>query len=92
MKELNGSVMDLDNFEKLQKAKQYLESIKSYKLELRHQKNIRKGWPQESVLNHIREELKELEDGFAINDKDNIIEELADLISCCEILAMMILY
>ncbi len=89
---INGSVMDLGFFEKLQKAKQFLEVQKSYKLEARHQKNIRKDWSQADVMNHIIEELAELDEGFNAGDKDNIIEELADIINCCEILATMILY
>ncbi len=89
---INGSVMDYGFFTKLQSAKQYLEAIKHYKLEARHQKNIRNDWPQSAVLSHIEQELWELKDGFAKDDKDNIIEELADLINCCEILATMVLY
>ena len=92
MEVINGSVMDLEFFGELQKTKQYLEAIKHYKLEARHQKNIRKDWPQASVLNHIEQELQELKEGFAAADKDNIIEELADLINCCEILATMVLF
>lgn len=92
MEFIQGSVMDMEFFEKLQKAKSYLEARKYYKLEARHQKNIRKDWPQSGVLNHIEQELEELKEGFAIKDKDNIIEELADLINCCEILATMVLY
>ncbi|KKN60927.1 hypothetical protein LCGC14_0527260 [marine sediment metagenome] len=92
MEYIQGSMMDIENFEKLQKAKQYLDAIKSYKLELRHQKNIRKDWPKDSVMEHIRQEMDELEEGWKNLDTDNIIEELADLINCAEILAMMVLY
>ena len=92
MEYIQGSVMDIEFFEKLQKAKQYLEAIKSYKLEARHQKNIRKDWHRDSVLNHIRQEMAELEEGYKAGNKENIIEELADIVNCCEILATMILY
>lgn len=92
MEYIQGSVMDMKFFEKLQKAKSYLEVIKHFKLEARHQKNIRKDWPQHSVLNHIEQELQELKEGFDNSDTKNIIEELADLINCCEILATMVLY
>ena len=92
MEYINGSVMDFKFYTKLQDAKAYLEAIKHYKLEARHQKNIRKDWPQESVLNHIEQELDELKEGFSKGDKNNVIEELADLINCCEILATMVLF
>ncbi len=92
MKYIQGSVMNMEFFEKLQKTKSYLEAIKSYKLELRHQKNIQKDWSQNAVLNHIKQEMVELDEGFDRNDDSNIIEELADVINCCEILATMILY
>ena len=92
MEFIQGSVMELDFFEKLQKTKQFLEAMKSYKLEARHQKNVRKDWSQADVENHIIQELAELDEGFNAGDKDNIIEELADIINCCEILATMVLY
>lgn len=92
MQYIQGSMMDSENSERLQKTKQYLEAIKSYKLELRHQKNIRKDWPKDSVMEHLRQEMDELEEGWKNLDAENIIEELADLINCAEILAMMVLY
>ena len=92
MEYIQGSVLDITFFEKLQKTKQYLEVQKSLKLEARHQKNIRKDWSQGDVMTHIIEELAELDEGFNAGDRENIIEELADVINCCEILATMILY
>ncbi len=92
MRYIQGSVLDIAFFEKLQKTKQYLEVQKSYKLEARHQKNIRKDWSQADVMSHIIEELAELDEGFNAGDRENIIEELSDIINCCEILATMVLY
>jgi len=91
MKLLNGSIMSKDNFERLQKTKQYLEVIKAYKLELRDEKNVRRGpKPPSWALEHIGEELTELKEAFEKGDAKRILEEIADMINCAEILATMV--
>ena len=92
MDNLQGSILSPENFDKFYLAKQRLEIIKSHKLQLRDEKHKEIDHSAEWSMAHIESEVKELREGFDRGDVENQLEELADIINCCEIRAMMLIY
>lgn len=89
-----GSVCNPENYKKLVQIRPLLDIIKENKLWARHDKykgESRRGLViAENIYLHLQEEVKELERGLEENDKANVMEEIADVINCAEILAMCI--
>lgn len=90
-----GSVMNKDNHSWLLTARGTLKVIKEHKLLARHEKNNdERHYGTARAINvflHMCEEVEELRKGLANDDRENILEEIADVINCAEILAMTII-
>ena len=86
-----GSVCNEENYKALQFARAKLATIKETKLWARHEKNNderHRGFAvADTILDHAKEEIAELEEGLSAGDLDNVWEEIADTINWLEILA-----
>lgn len=89
---LKGSVVDERNFQDLVFARLRIDGIKLRKLFERHNKH---GKDSEetfySILHHLVGEVEELREAVALEDSQNILEELADVSNCADILAMVLM-
>lgn len=89
---LQGSMLEPDNFAKLQVARGKLEIVKNFKLHLRDSKHQNVTHTLNRAIDHIDKEIVEFHEGLTKGDVENQLEELADIINCCEICAAMIIY
>ena len=88
---LDGSVTEVATLKSLLSAKAFLESMKCHKLWSRHEKNKALGVSNfQEVYSHLVSEAKELQEGLDLEDLDNVLEELADMSNCIDILAMLV--
>ncbi len=89
--EIDGSVVDGPFQTDLILTREYLKSIKDHKLWARHEKNKRMGIVSfRDVYIHLLDEAKEFQEGLEVEDIDNLLEELADMSNCIDILATML--
>jgi len=88
---VEGSVVDGPFQTHLILAREYLKSLKDHKLWARHEKNLKGGTSTfGDVYIHLLSEVKEFQEGLEVEDIDNLLEELADMSNCIDILAAML--
>lgn len=89
--EVDGSVVDGPFQTDLILAREYLKSLKDHKLWSRHEKNKKLGIASfQAVYIHLLDEVKEFQEGLEVENIDNLLEELADMSNCIDILATML--
>ncbi len=89
--EVEGSVVGEPFQTDLILAREYLKSLKDHKLWSRHEKNKTIGTATfGAVHNHLLSEVEEFQEGLESGDINNILEELADMSNCIDILAAML--
>lgn len=89
--EVDGSVVDGPFQTDLILAREYLKSLKDHKLWARHEKNKEMGVASfRDVYTHLLDEVREFQEGLEAEDIDNLLEELADMSNCIDILATML--
>ncbi len=89
--EVEGSVVDGPFQTDLILTREYLKSLKDHKLWSRHEKNKKMGIATfRDVYAHLLDEVREFQEGLEAEDIDNLLEELADMSNCIDILATML--